>query len=448
MVIKRANEAITSKSTQETRSSNSAAKRAAVIDVFEDNDSFESATSAFEVGTYENGCNEMDCWIEGAISQKTSGMLWWETQYVDKDFYSFDCCWTGELTVELSNVPSNCDYDLRAYRLEDGPNARASNLSFDNYVARSTNGTGRNERITLSATPGCYFFCVYSYGDKTFDNDHRYHLAFYAKEDEDRVGAEYWINEGRTAGDRGAIWISNYKPLGKTPVTLTNSNARYTISNYDQYPYIHHLADKYTNGKYINYAVLYAWDLELRAYLSALAGKFIDALNAKTDWEDNYARNVNIGFGTAGFVLSASGAVITVVSAAELAAAVAGALLVLGIYVAIAGAVVSLVALLMALNTNAPFLAKKKDLLAFLVSMQQTFAVGRGSNVNEVKMLRYRYRFDNSGNEHVLDWSPYYSSSDYNFYNASNLTCTISNSAINGTIYGFKESSDIEMFLR
>lgn len=447
-VIKKANQPTTTKPKSETKNSGSGVKLAAVRDSFEDNDSFEKATSAFEVGTYENGFNEMDCWIEGTISQKTSGMWWWQTTYIDKDFYSFDCCVTGELTVELSNIPSNCDYDLRAYRLEDGPRARASSLNFDNYIARSTNAAGMNERITLNCTPGCYYFCVHSYNDKTYDNDHLYHLSFNQKEDENREDVEYWINEGKAAGDKGAIWVSNYQPLGITPVTLTDSNSKYTIQNYDQYPYIRHLADKYINGKYINYAVLYVWDLGLRAYLSALAGRFIDALNAETDWNDEYAKNVNIGFGTAGFVLSASGAVLAVVSAAELAALASAAVLGLGIFIGIAGALISLVALLMAFNTNAPFLAKKKDLLAYLVSMQQTFAVGNGSNENEVKILRYRYRFENSGNNHILDWSPFYLSSDYNFYNAININCTIANSGITGTIHGFKERSDIEPFLQ
>ena len=267
-------------------------------------------------------------------------------------------------------------------------------------------------------------------------------------EDEDRKGAEYWIRDGKAAGDKGVIWISNYKPLGIVPVTLTNSNATYQFSNYDQYPYIRHLADKYTDGKYINYAILYVWDLGLKLCLSTLAGILIDNLNAKTDWNDDYAKSVNIGFGTAGLVLSVSGTALTLMSAAELAALITDIALGLGIVIGIAGAMVSLAALLMTFNTNAPFLAKKKDLLAYLVSMQQTFSVGKGSNENEVKILRYRYRFDNSDGKHKLDWSPFYSSSDYNFYNAINMLCTIDNSPINGTLYGFKEKSEIESFLK
>ncbi len=446
-VIKKANQPTTTKPKNEPKNSGSGVKLAAVRDSFEDNDSFEKATSAFEVGTYENGFNEMDCWIEGTISQKTSGMWWWQTTYIDKDFYSFDCCVTGELTVVLSNIPSNCDYDLRAYRLEDGPRARASSLNFDNYIARSTNAAGMNERITLNCTPGCYYFCVHSYNDKTYDNDHLYHLSFNQKEDENREDAEYWINEGKAAGDKGAIWISNYRPLGITPVTLTNSNSKYTIQNYDQYPYIRHLADKYTNGKYINYAILYVWNLELRACLSVLAGELAKAVNENTDWNDEESKDISIGLSTTGLILTVAGGVLSFIALPLGATLAASCLIAAGLVVNSAALPVSLAALFMSFQTNAPFLAKKKDLLAYLVSMQQTFSVGNGSNENEVKMLRYRYRFDNSGNSHVLDWSPFYSSSDYNFYNAININCTIANSPINGSITGFKDKSEIEEYL-
>jgi hypothetical protein len=89
-------------------------------------------------------------------------------------------------------------------------------------------------------------------------------------------------------------------------------------------------------------------------------------------------------------------------------------------------------------QTNAQSLARKKDLLAYLVGVQQTFSVGKGSNENETKILRYRYRFENSGNNHYLDWSPFYSCDDYNFYNSNYISFQIKHSGIDGTVRGFE----------
>lgn len=99
----------------------------------------------------------------------------------------------------------------------------------------------------------------------------------------------------------------------------------------------------------------------------------------------------------------------------------------------------------MSFSSNAPYLATKKDLLAYLVSVQQTFSVGKGSNSNETKILRFRYRFDSR--THSLNWSPYYSASDYNFYNDDYISFQIDHLGIDGTIRGFQTESDIRNYL-
>ncbi len=415
-------------------------------DTREDNDSFQTASSAYDVGYYESGIYGMSSWLDATISQKTSGWWLWEKKYVDKDFYSFDSCTYGTITVTMTNIPTGCDYDIRAYKLEDGPNAKASDLSFDNYISISNNGTGKDEKIVLSAMPGTYYFCVYSFQDKTFDNNNPYHIKFEQQvNDTTRENVRYWISSGQNKGDLGAIWISDYKPLGYTPVTLSNSNAVVSINNYNDYPYIRHLADKYTNGNYINYSVIYVWDISTRACISAIAQKLVEAVENKTDWNDEQAKSVNIGMGTAGLVLTVAGIVVGTISLAVTAEVAVAALTAAGIIINAASLPISLAAFAMSFSSNAPYLATKKDLLAYLVSVQQTFSVGKGSNSNETKILRFRYRFDSR--THSLNWSPYYSASDYNFYNDDYISFQIDHSGIDGTIRGFQTESDIRNYL-
>ncbi len=126
--------------------------------------------------------------------------------------------------------------------------------------------------------------------------------------DDTREGSRYYINSGKSAGDVGAIWISDYKPLGYTPVTLRNSNATINIENYSTYPYIRGLADTYNSkDNYINYAVLYVWDLKTRAMLSALAQELVKLVDEQTDWDSNSEQNINIAMNSTSLVVTVAG---------------------------------------------------------------------------------------------------------------------------------------------
>lgn len=416
-------------------------------DTREDNDSFQNATNMYRVGRWDAGIYIHSCWLDATISKKTSGWWLWEKSYIDKDFYSFDACTYGTITVTLSNIPANCDYDLRAYRLEDGGSAKASSLDFNKPIASSVWGQNHDEKITLSVQPGCYYFCVYSYQDKTFDNDNPYHLLFEEKVDDSRENTRYSIKEGKENGDIGAIWVSDYKPLGHTPVTLRNSNAKVKFDNYNEYPYIRDLADKYKDGDYINYAVVYVWDLKLKAEISAMAQLLIKKLEEYTKWEDNSKRNVNIGLNGAGLALTVAGTLISIITFPEGEALAIELLALAGVAAGEASFALSLASFVASFQTSPTFNVGKKDLLAYLVSIQQTFAIGQGSNTDEIKILRYRYRFNESDGNRYLDWSPFYVSTDYNFYNKNDITFQIEHSGINGTVKGFKNETEIKNFL-
>ena len=434
---------------QNAKKNTPARAAASFTDGYEDNDSFENATSLYDVGFYEDGIYMETSWADATISQKSSG--WWifAQTYIDKDFYSFDCCVTGLMTVTLTNIPQNCDYELRAYRLEDGPRARVSQLDFNNYFEHSFNGLGREEYIRFRCIPGTYFFCVYSYQDQTYDNENPYRITVQQLVDYVPAGEgfEYWISEGKARGDKAALWVSDYKPLGYTPVTLSDENSRVALLNYDDYPYIHHLADKYQGNDYINYAVLYVWDVETRECISRLAAALVEAVDSATDWENNQSKSVEIFLSSAGLVLSVGGFVISTIGLLALASVTAAFLSGLGLLVSIAGLLIAIASLAYIFVNNQPYITKKKDLLAYLVSVQQTFSTGVGSNDNETKIMRFRYRFERNGDTRYLDWSPFYSSLDYNFYNDDYICYQINHSGIDGTVKGMSSFDEISNFL-
>lgn len=434
---------------QNTKKNVSVRAAASFTDGYEDNDSFETATSLYDVGFYEDGIYMETSWADATISQKSSG--WWifAQTYIDKDFYSFDCCVTGLMTITLTNIPQNCDYELRAYRLEDGPRARVSQLDFNNYFEHSFNGPGRDEYIRFRCVPGTYFFCVYSYQDQTYDNENPYRITVQQLVDYVPRGNnfEYWISEGKTRGDKAAIWVSDYKPLGYTPVTLRDSNSRVYVGNYSDYPFINHLANKYNGQEYINYSVIYVWDLGLRACISEIASALIREVDSKTDWDDEQTKQVSVALGTAGLILTVAGISVAILASIITAGAAAAVLAALGIALNAAAFPVSLASFFYAFNSNSPSLMRKKDLLAYLVSIQQTFAIGSGSNENEVKILRFRYRFEHTDSGVFLNWSPFYQYSDYNFYNDDYICYQIGHSGIDGTVRGVKSYDDIAFMM-
>ena len=237
----------------------------------ENNDSFAEASAIYKAGTDVNGVYWHSVTVHATISQKSEGWLW-KKYYIDKDFYSFDMVSVGTLTIDLTQVPSNCDYDLRVYKLSNTGATSYEELDFNNpthiYAQSKAGGVGQNEHIQITnATPGTFYIVVYSYQDNYFDNDNPYKLVVQEQVNTQRANTFYTISSGRSSGQKFALWKSDYNPLGISAFSTTNDNARIAFSNYDKYPMIRHLSDKYTNGTNCNYVVMYVWDLEVRRSL-------------------------------------------------------------------------------------------------------------------------------------------------------------------------------------
>jgi hypothetical protein len=69
----------------------------------------------------------------------------------DNDYFMFTVSATSSVTIQLSNIPSGCDYDLELY---DSSNTRKAN---------STAGSNNPESIAISLTSGTYYIKIYSY---------------------------------------------------------------------------------------------------------------------------------------------------------------------------------------------------------------------------------------------------------------------------------------------
>lgn len=424
-------------------------------DTKEDNDSFQNATPIFKITDYQQDKINVKRDNLATISQKKTSIFPWAKKYVDKDFYSFDVNSIGKFTVELGSIPENCNYDLSLWKLENNIDTKLSSLDFNNPLAISA-GKNSYEVISVDSSPGTYFICVYSYNDETFDNEHPYHISFTQKADTSKNDFIYNIEEGKKNSDIGALWTSQYKPLGITPVTIRNSDARVKIDNFNENPFVRNLGEKYNSiDNYINYAVLYIWDLKTKAIISEIAKELLLELKKNPNWVDNKQYQINLTSSSFGFTLSVVSTGIDALSVYIAASAVKEGILAtigaalgpIGLGIDVISLGLAIYTLCMCFQSDTSYVTSKAEFESFLTSMRDTFSVGEGSNDKEVKILRLRYHFDNEGNDHFLNFSPSVSANDYNFYNNKYIYSNDSDFPISGTISGLKSTEEIKKIL-
>ncbi len=413
-------------------------------DIKENNDTFLTATNMYSVGSYKDGITKMWSWRYATINQKTEGPLWWKKTYIDKDFYSFDVACSGTLNISLTEIPSNCDYDMRLYRLEDEINANAATLNFDNYEGCSRNSKGQDEYISYSVVPGTYYICVYSYNDQTYDNDNPYKITFEEISNSGTSETSYYIDVGRVENDIGAIWISDYSPFGLSPMTLTDTQARKKFTNYDCYPYIQHLANNYEDCS-INFAVLYLWNLQARAYIYAWAQNILNSLYNYNNWANDSVSSFGVHLNDASMAVTVGGTIINTISEATIAETAKAALNSLGFLSSLAGSVISLISFVNSFSLENEFQISRKNLIQYLVNIKAAFEIGTGSNEDQTIMLKFRYHFSE---KQYIDWSPRYELGEANMHNEDYVSLQIPGSGIKGTAHGIHSTTDLEKYLR
>lgn len=414
-------------------------------DSAENNDTFETATTVYKVND-TIGLLESYTTISGTINQKSSGWGPWKKTYIDKDFYCYDVVVTGVLELKLMNIPSNCDYDLRLFKLSNTLNTSYEELNFDGYYAISNRGGTSDEYINVNVTPGTYYAVVYSFGDKTWDGSHYYKLSFEQREDTSREEGYYDISNGRKNGDLFALWTSNYKPLGITPTTISDSNARVKFTNYKKYPFIRNLCQAYEN-KDILYAKLYVWDLGLRVAIYAVLNEILNTVVAYDKWKDENQHDFNVVINTTGLALSLGGVVISGLSFKTLAAATAAIVSAAGFAISIGSALIAVAACIACFVMTSPFDISKANLREYLINAKAALEVGKGTSDQEVVMLRYRYHLGHEGT-YFLDYSPVYRNSDSNLYNKSYIQAQDDESRFTGNITSSDKYDDLKELLK
>lgn len=271
-------------------------------DEYENNNSFEDAKLMFnsnpELLRTESGS------IYASIHKEPWYYLFWRD--IDEDYFYFNAYGNARLTITLTNVPANFDYDIELYMHPNETNSSFDDLRDEEPIAGSYKKYNNNELIDEYITPGTYYIRVYSYDGYSGDYDYKINYTLsYENQDKSISISDLRYNKGAKA----AIWRSDFDPFGYTPFSMNNKQEvgylmTYPYMNNYTNPFHNYLNQRADNEK-IEHSVIYIWDKEWR---SQIRMKLIDMksklqteidhnneLILKCETVQNYVNGVFIG---------------------------------------------------------------------------------------------------------------------------------------------------------
>ncbi len=397
------------------------------------NNSFGSATSVYDITKLTNTTYTS---YSTFFSSKLDGKN-------DKDFYSFNLALRGDLTIEMSYIPSGHNYDLRVYKAPNTLNKY--NLDFDTSYHYTSANTGNSpEKIVINdATPGTYYAVVYSPTGLAVSNS-SYNLSFKANVvDSDLYPISYSVSEGRKQGDLGAIWISNYDPDGIKPMTLDSDNSRCYYYNYGSYPLITDLHDNFNgdNGKDILYSVIFIWDVPTRGLIYSLCQEMIQKIENELSSQKAQKKFWDIYCTSRDIILAAGGIVLAVIPFSS----TLSTLVSMGISVGVG--VYEIVTTIINALFPSDYESTLNDVEKYLINLKAAMEVNQNSTDKEVVMARFRYTFNHKLGffkyDNYIDYHPVYHSDEGNLFGSDSINYKPYGTPFTGYIKGFKKPEDI-----
>lgn len=417
-------------------------------DCYENNDDFKNAANlrngAF--GPISNqGIEHID--VRGTITKKTSG--WWvfSSEYIDKDFYSYDVTSKGSLIVGLS-VPDDVDYDVRLFKCPNGLDEGYGDLDFnaaDSLVAEGkSGGVGESESFFVDVEPGTYYIVVYSYQDTYFNESEPYTLSIAEEADM----SSFNVAEAKEDGSLGAVWVSDYKPADLDPScnVFEEGDNRVALKNIEENPLLFHLSERFDGSNSITYSTIYVWNKDLRyvlycyyrGLLESFYTSFCDEFGNIIE-EPNTYEKASFVLDQTSVAVSWAGRVINAVNLFNLfpkfessLEKIAFTMDVVSVLLELSSTIVSKIG---EYKTFRSTLSQIKDYLINIVA-----ALECGSSTgDETIMIPYTYRFGNAGGDVYLDWSPLYVPGAYNIFAGTYIHRTNDDSPFTGTIKPIKK---------
>lgn len=397
---------------------------ASSVDSNENNNTFSNASTVYSVAS--NSIGFYGLYIG-----------WWASihQASDIDYYAYDVIMNGTLKVDVSNIPSGCDYDLKIYRMG---NSLSSSCDDAEQIASSAHSSNNSESISIMVTPGTYYAKVYPY-NSSYDSENYYHIEFTITDGRSYSDGHYNISSHKSNGDLAAIWKSDFDPCSQTIAYANVDGAKVQFNNYDNYPMIRHLADTYDESKDIDYVCLYVWNLDLRKAIYYIASELYDLITNQYADGNQTLNNVAIYANGTAIILSVAGVII-------------GSVPVVGTIIGVSSLVASIAGIIFD-SLNSSFKATINENENYFIALKQAMEVGTGTSNSEIVMMRIRYRFTHDNflwfvTSRYIDMHQIYRNTDSYLYDSGVIDFYHEGSPINGSITGIGNADDLEDVLK
>ncbi len=347
--------------------------------------------------------------IYATITRKTD-FLW--IQHTDRDFYSFCLLGSGRITVDLTSVPSGCDYDLNLYTIANDSNGSLKNAEF---VSSSCKTGSLDEHIAFSSADArTVVIEVFSKNDATWNDQEPYSLDI--EYHSTRLQSDYYsIPENRPYADIGIMWVQDWKPEGIAPCMATESetmSANLTANN----PLVQQILNK--GKKDLLYAKFLFWNNEFCNALFDFCETIIPAIH---EYKNNAYSNdatIDIIFNSTGIVFSLLGQILSIFS--------------------VASDVLSVLQLIIPSSINYELADAYEDYFIGLAGALESKKQGG----DQILQIDFRYWFENN----KVYWIPQYNYENISqyVYTENTLPYTFDDAYFWGTIYLINSYDDIE----
>lgn len=403
-------------------------------DIYEDNNSFESATNI-------TGWTS----IEATLHKDPWYYLFWRD--IDEDYYRVDVSGDANIKISLTNIPEGCDYDIELYTHSNQKNAVMSNIVKFDKESCSDNKGNMDEYLEKDITPNTYYIRVYS-GDKvTYDANNKYKLTVlvdYKAKDKEYGKLRYNLGAG------GAIWLSDFDPIGiKAFSTLSKEEAGFMliedsglITNAFSNPIISQLEA----NKKIEHATIYIWNNNWKKALYTIVEEIRSQISKEVkDGQELRATLEFIGdkIETGGLIV---GLVLTFFTPAGMS------ILTQNIISVISSVAPYVYAPLMkALFPNAWDTTKEKY-LNYLNILSTALNTTDNTSDNEIVKISSYYKLTSYYDvildriNYYFDFTPEYDETGYK-YNDTTFYSKHQNQSFNGQIYGIVNSTDLSSII-
>lgn len=401
-------------------------------DSYETNNSFYYATrlnqkpsgkpTSFSVSRYATLHRES--WLFGLIQRN-----------VDEDYWRIDVFGNATLSISLTNIPSNCDYDIQLHKHKNIKYCKEDDIEF---VGGSVNNGNTAETITKTVAPGTYYIWVYSYND-TSDAYNKYKLSAsvtYTSGNNATIG-ELKYNKGAKA----ALWISDFDPCGMKAFMNTDKvEVGYiTTDIYSSPKFQNPFFEHFPRNTYVEQGVLYIWDVNLRKSMR----KSLDTIYNKVEKEISTLQEIKMRWNIrSGLSDGASNAytVITLLTKLE------------GKWVPIAEIFFFALPIAASLLEKAfapsdEVITNKTNLLNYIRDLR-TALEANSQTGSEVVEIAYRFKITSKhmiGTTQTNYYIDYTQSPQSSYlYSMDTINAWSSSCITNGTIYGITKLSDID----